>query len=209
MNFPMQIIGAGQLSEEEIALKLTEGHRLVSYEYCLSFIVITLKRPTAVYLVAPRESDFGNRALYSSLSFFFGWWGIPWGPIYTIGTIYRNLSGGHDHSKALIDHVLAQSPAGPPPLPSTSAVASAGTGKNPGLALASLILGLASLVLFGPLTAIPAIICGHIALIRLKKERAKNGRGMAIAGLFIGYAIVLLYTVFIIYIAQDAGRSSR
>ncbi len=203
----MNVIGAGQLSEEEIALKLTEGHRLVSYEYCLSFIVVTLKRPTAFYLVAPKESDFGNRALFSSLSFFFGWWGIPWGPIYTVGTIYRNLSGGHDHSKTLIDHVLAKGSPGSPPLPS-SAPSIAVAEKAPGIALASLILGLVSLLLFGPLTAIPAIICGHLALIRLKKDRSKKGRGMAVAGLIMGYAIVLFYSVLIFRIAQDAGGTS-
>jgi hypothetical protein len=204
----MNIIGAGQLSEEEIALKLTEGHRLVSYEYCLSFIVVTLKRPTALYLVAPKESDFGNRTLFSSLSFFFGWWGIPWGPIYTIGTIYRNLSGGHDHSKALIEHVLAKGTSGPPPLPS-AAPSAAVTGKAPGIALASLILGLASLLLFGPLTAIPAIICGHLALIRIKKDRLQTGRGMAVAGLIMGYAIVLFYAVLIFYIAQGTAGTSQ
>ncbi|MDF3058697.1 MAG: hypothetical protein K0R17_2912 [Rariglobus sp.] len=203
----MNIIGAGQLSEEEIALKLTEGYRLVSYEYCLSFIVVTLKRPTSIYLVTPKDSDFGNRALFSSLSFFIGWWGIPWGPIYTVSTIYRNLSGGHDHSKALIDHVLAKNPSGPPALPPVYP-ASAVSGKTPGVALAALILGLASLVLFGPFTAVPAIICGHIALIQIKKDPAKKGRGMAVTGLIIGYAIMLFYAAIFIYIAQRADGIS-
>lgn len=197
----MNIIGAGTLSEEEIALKLTEGHRLVSYEYCLSFIVVTLKRPTAFYLIAPKESDFGNRALFSSLSFFFGWWGIPWGPIYTIGTIYRNVSGGHDHSQTLINHVLAKGSSGPPPIPYAT-----DAGKTPGLAVASMILGVASLLL-GLLAAIPAIICGHLALNRIKKDRIQKGRGMAIAGLILGYVVALISIVSIIYLVQNPQAS--
>lgn len=198
----MTIIGAGLLTEEEVALKLTEGYRLVSYEYSLSFIVVTLKRPSGIYLVAPNESDWGNRALFSSLSFFFGWWGIPWGPIYTIGSITRNLGGGHDHSKALIDHVLARSPAGPPPLPNPGAVARTPEDTS-GIALTAFILGLASLLLLGPLTAIPATICGHLALIRIKKDRLKKGRGMALTGLILGYAIVLFYAVIIAIVASE------
>lgn len=202
----MTIIGARQLSEEEIALKLTEGYRLVSYEYCLSFIVITLKRPTSLYLVPPNDSDFGNRALFSSLSFFIGWWGIPWGPIYTISTIYRNLSGGHDHSQTLIDRVLAPSPSGPPPLPSAIARAKQAD-KTPGIAVAALILGLMSVALAGPLTAIPAIICGHLALIRIKKDGLTKGRGLALTGLICGYAVVLFYA-FVIFRIFSGGDSS-
>jgi hypothetical protein len=203
----MTIIGAGQLSEEEIALKLTEGYRLVSYEYCLSFIVVTLKRPTSLYLLPPNDSDFGNRTLFSCLSFFIGWWGIPWGPIYTISTIYRNLSGGHDHSQTLIDRVLASGPSSPPPL--SSAVPGAEhADKAPGIAVAALILGLLSVPLTGPLTAIPAIICGHIALIRIKKDGLRKGRGLALTGLIIGYVVVLFYAFLIFQLLRGLDDST-
>lgn len=202
----MKIIGAGLLSEEEIALKLTEGYRLVSYEYCLSFIVVTLKRSSDLYLVPPREADLGNRALFSSLSFFIGWWGIPWGPIYTISTIFRNLRGGHDHSQKLVDHVLAKGNATPPPLPG-AALASGASGKTPGVAIAALILGLLSVALTGPLTTIPAIICGHIALIRIKRSGSRKGRGMALVGLIAGYAVLVFYAAFITYLATSTAES--
>jgi hypothetical protein len=54
-----------------------------------------------------------------------------------------------------------------------------------GLAVFSFVLGLLSFVaLF--LTAIPAIITGHMALKRLKWHR---GKGLAIAGLVLGYVM--------------------
>lgn len=60
--------------------------------------------------------------------------------------------------------------------------------QTAGLAIASLVLGIAGFVLIGPLGAIPAVICGHIAKSRIKKSQgALGGDGMALAGLILGY----------------------
>jgi type II secretory pathway pseudopilin PulG len=48
------------------------------------------------------------------------------------------------------------------------------------------------------LTAIPAVICGHLALSQIRKGvDAASGNGMAIAGLVVGYFFVLLMGVAI------------
>jgi len=31
-----------------------------------------------------------------------GWWGIPWGPIWTISTIVTNLRGGRDVTNEVV-----------------------------------------------------------------------------------------------------------
>jgi hypothetical protein len=59
-----------------------------------------------------------------------------------------------------------------------------------GLAIASLVFSL--IVPFG---SIPAIVCGHIALRQIKKDTRVHGRGLALAGLIIGYAILGLFIV--------------
>ncbi|MHC4890286.1 MAG: DUF4190 domain-containing protein [Planctomycetota bacterium] len=59
-----------------------------------------------------------------------------------------------------------------------------------GLAIASLVFSL--LVPFG---CIPAIVCGHIALRQIKKDSSVHGRGLALAGLIIGYVILGLFIV--------------
>lgn len=72
--------------------------------------------------------------------------------------------------------------------------------KTNGLAIAALVLGLVSFATCG-LTAIPAIICGHLALGQIKRT-GEQGQGMAMAGLIIGWAMSvlwLLYWVFIIF----------
>jgi len=70
------------------------------------------------------------------------------------------------------------------------------------MAVASMVLGILSFACLGPLCAIPGIITGHIALARIGRDRnATGGRGMAIAGLVLGYAnIVIFIVVFILFL---------
>ena len=72
--------------------------------------------------------------------------------------------------------------------------------KNSGLATTSLVLGILSLVLtvicIGPLLAVPAVICGHIALSQIKRAGGMlGGRGLATAGLVTGYISLALIPV--------------
>ena len=67
-----------------------------------------------------------------------------------------------------------------------------GAGTN-GLAIASLACGLVQLV-FGPVTAIPAVVFGHVALHRIKRT-GEQGAGLALAGLILGWTTVILIVV--------------
>jgi len=67
-----------------------------------------------------------------------------------------------------------------------------------GLAIWSLVLGILALVLciIGPLFGIPAVICGHMALSRIKKSGgALGGQGSAIGGLVTGYISIAMIPV--------------
>lgn len=70
--------------------------------------------------------------------------------------------------------------------------------KTDGGAIASLILGIASIVLcLNIFTGIPAIITGHISYSKIKKSMGRlKGEGMALTGLILGY--LSLPTVLII-----------
>ncbi|MFD0895151.1 DUF4190 domain-containing protein [Luteolibacter ambystomatis] len=73
-----------------------------------------------------------------------------------------------------------------------------------GLAIASMVCGIVSLFLcyFAILGAIPAVICGHLALTRIKESPIPmGGRGMAIAGLVLGYTWIGLTIVAAIAIS--------
>jgi hypothetical protein len=76
------------------------------------------------------------------------------------------------------------------------------TGTN-GLAIASLACGLAQFV-FGPLATIPAIVFGHVARHQIKRT-GEQGGGLALAGLILGWAAVILAVLLILGVAVSAG----
>ena len=76
------------------------------------------------------------------------------------------------------------------------------TGTN-GLAIASLACGLVQFA-FGPLTAIPAIVFGHVALHQIKRT-GEQGAGLALAGLMLGWVALILVIVLIVGLAMSVG----
>jgi hypothetical protein len=67
-----------------------------------------------------------------------------------------------------------------------------------GLAITSFVLGLLSMVCFAFLTGIPAIICGHIAHNRARRQPGLyGGAGFATAGFVMGYVSLLFSLVFL------------
>lgn len=69
--------------------------------------------------------------------------------------------------------------------------------QTSGLSIASLVLGI--LGLCGGVTALPAVICGHLGLRGIKKSGgAVTGGGMAIAGLVLGYFSLLILGGFLL-----------
>ncbi|WP_307805214.1 DUF4190 domain-containing protein [Microbacterium sp. BLY] len=86
-------------------------------------------------------------------------------------------------------YAVAQPYAAPPARPSS------------GLAITSLVCGIAGVVLFWAvlpmLASIAAVITGHMALGQIRRSPGLGGRGMAIAGLILGYIMigVLVFTI--------------
>jgi len=65
--------------------------------------------------------------------------------------------------------------------------------RTSGLAVASFVFSLV-----GPLGSLPAIICGHLALRKIKKEPLMRGYGLGLAGLIIGYVVLVMSLVFFV-----------
>jgi len=74
-----------------------------------------------------------------------------------------------------------------------------------GLAVASLVCGIFSLLTCF-LPSIPAVICGHLALNHLSRPEVRmTGRGMAVAGLVMGYlSLVALAGIALFFIIAAA-----
>jgi DNA-directed RNA polymerase subunit RPC12/RpoP len=61
----------------------------------------------------------------------------------------------------------------------------------------SFVLSLLSIFCLGMLTGIPAIICGHVAVSNINRSRGTlTGKGLAIAGLVIGYLSVFAWLIY-------------
>jgi Domain of unknown function (DUF1707)/Domain of unknown function (DUF4190) len=90
-----------------------------------------------------------------------------------------------------LDQVVADLPAAP----STEVEPVAEETPTNGLAMASLACGLGQFV-FGPLTTIPAIVFGHMARSQIRRT-GEQGDGLALAGLMLGWAAVILGIIFV------------
>ncbi len=105
MKKDMQIIGTRGLSNDDIAREIEHGARFIVYTYAISIIVLTFRRPSSIVFVKAGESRFIKGLKYSLATIVLGWWGFPWGPIYSIGAIGKNSIGGNDVTPAILDRM--------------------------------------------------------------------------------------------------------
>jgi hypothetical protein len=103
----MRIEGIDRLTAAELEAGLAAGGRFVFYEYCISFVVLTLRCPTSIRYLPPAEWGVLRGLPYVLLSLLLGWWGLPWGIIYTPLTIFTNLTGGQDVTEQVSGFVLS------------------------------------------------------------------------------------------------------
>jgi hypothetical protein len=99
----MRIHGLDDGNPEAWESGLAAGARFVVFEYCISLVVATRRRPSEVYLLRPGELGLIRGLPYTLLTLLLGWWGIPWGLIHTPLALITNLSGGRDVTPAVRD----------------------------------------------------------------------------------------------------------
>ena len=90
-------------SNMELAGEVRLGAKFVVYGYCVSALIVTFRRSSGIQYIKPGESAVVKGLPYTLLSLGLGWWGIPWGLIYTPAVLYTNLRGGKD----VTDQVMA------------------------------------------------------------------------------------------------------
>ncbi len=108
--------------------------------------------------------------------------------------------------------VVPPVPSSPPPIqPRPPAPPQEGNG----LAIASMVLGIVSFVVCGPLCSIPAVILGHMSLGKIRRgDMSQEARGFAMAGTILGWinlalvAIGVIVFLGLVLFAGNAGRVS-
>lgn len=92
----MKVAGIDGLTVHQIRDEVRRGGRFVVYGWCVSFVVLTLKRSSDITFVRAGESRVVAGLGWTLLTFFLGWWGLPWGLISTPMVLVQNLGGGTD-----------------------------------------------------------------------------------------------------------------
>jgi len=92
----MKIEGIEGISPEQIRFEVQRGAKFVFFYYSVSVLIMSFRRASPVYFVPAGESALGKGLPWTLLTLLAGWWGIPWGPIYTVQSLVVNFKGGKD-----------------------------------------------------------------------------------------------------------------
>lgn len=94
------------MSPDQIIAGIKQGGRFVHFTYAISILVMTFRRSSSIYYIQPGENATKYGLKHTGVSLILGWWGIPWGPIYTIGALITNLGGGKDITNEMQNFIL-------------------------------------------------------------------------------------------------------
>ncbi|MDE1165493.1 MAG: J domain-containing protein [Pseudomonas sp.] len=72
--------------------KISAQPRIVIFKSVKSFLVVTIRKPIASVFCSDCAQKQSLKA--SATSWLLGWWGFPWGPIYTVQALIGNMFGG-------------------------------------------------------------------------------------------------------------------
>lgn len=74
-------------------VEITPASKLVRYTFVVSLAVITHRSESRYYFEDMEKSKASMAKLFSTLgTLLFGWWGLPWGPIWTIKAVIDNMA---------------------------------------------------------------------------------------------------------------------
>ena len=99
----MKIKNIAGLTAADLHEQVSNGGRFVYFAYTVSLLVVTFRDTSGVYLIRSGEPTRGKSFVFSIVSFFIGWWGIPWGPKYTLQALRTNFKGGKDVTDEVMD----------------------------------------------------------------------------------------------------------
>jgi hypothetical protein len=75
-----------------VCAKISAQPRIVIFKSVKSFLVVTIRKPIAGVFCSDCAQKQSLKA--SATSWLLGWWGFPWGPIYTAQALIGNMFGG-------------------------------------------------------------------------------------------------------------------
>jgi hypothetical protein len=97
-------------SIDDLKKEINNGSKFIVFQYCVSlFFAVTLRRFSPAILIKENSLFNKYKRKYNIISYIFGWWGIPWGPIYTIKSININNNGAVDVTEEIMLNITEDS----------------------------------------------------------------------------------------------------
>ncbi|WP_337044927.1 hypothetical protein [Emticicia sp. 17c] len=106
----VQINNIENLTVAQIKSLVNQGGKFVYFPYTVSIIVMTFQRNSDIYFIRPGESSLKHSGGYIAANLLLGWWGIPWGPIHTLGAAFSHIRGGKDITGEVMTHLIQNDP---------------------------------------------------------------------------------------------------
>ncbi len=97
----MKIHGIEGMTGDQINFELQRGGRFVIFQYAISILVLSFRRPSSVYFIRAGEGTISKSIGFTLLTLLADWWGIPFGPIFTVQALLTNCRGGKDVTRQI------------------------------------------------------------------------------------------------------------
>ena len=104
----MQIKGLNSMTVQELTQDVAKGGKFVIYQYAISIVILSFKQPSDIYYVRSAENAVVTGLPYTLLTLVAGWWGIPFGPIFSVMALFNNLKGGKDVTNEVMNVLNVQ-----------------------------------------------------------------------------------------------------
>jgi hypothetical protein len=95
------------MEHHELVCQITNGGRFVTFPYVVSIVIFTFQRNlSGVKLVRTGNWPMHEVISATIITSLAGWWGLPFGPIYSILSLYHLWHGGRDATKEILTNAL-------------------------------------------------------------------------------------------------------
>ncbi len=110
----MKIEGIQGMTVDQLNMELQRGGKFVIFQYAISVVIMSFKRPSSIYFIRAGESTVGKSIGFTLITLVFGWWGIPFGPIYSFQALATNFRGGKNLTNEVVAAISKPAPVSAP-----------------------------------------------------------------------------------------------
>jgi len=102
------ILAQTKLKPDELLDAFERGATVVRYPYVISAVVASFSMESRAMLIEQPNERYTKAIPYLLVTFVFGWWGVPWGPIFTGKALWSLFQGGEDITESIREELVFQ-----------------------------------------------------------------------------------------------------